>query len=138
MESELESSAAGEGALFRQSIKGVFIPVVDIDRAQKWYREVLGLPVGDILNGHLCCAEMESGATLLLDARLTPDRTSPLKPEGAYPLCMIATDNIESCCQLLMDKGVEIILYDGKAIQNGHWFNFRDCEGNLLMACGPI
>ncbi len=50
---------------------------------------------------------------------------------------MLSTDDIDASLALLRGRGVEIMEYDGQAVQNGHWFNFRDCEGNLLMMCGP-
>jgi len=36
-------------------IGGVFIPVTDIHRARAWHRDMLGLTVGEVLFGHLCC-----------------------------------------------------------------------------------
>jgi catechol 2,3-dioxygenase-like lactoylglutathione lyase family enzyme len=79
-------------------VANVIVPVSDVRRARAWYREALGLSVGEVLFGHLCVIDLPSGAGILLDQQLVPG---------------------------------------GEAVQNGHWFNVRDSEGNLLMLCGP-
>ncbi|RFA28574.1 hypothetical protein CAI21_11975 [Alkalilimnicola ehrlichii] len=121
----------------KREVENVFIPVGDIARARDWYRDVLGLPVGEILAGHLCCIPMERGAGLLLDQKLTPNDVGASVKRGDYPLFMLATDDVEASLAFMRARGVEVIEYGGRAIQNGHWFAFRDCEGNMLMVCGP-
>ncbi|HET7560611.1 MAG TPA: VOC family protein [Limnochordia bacterium] len=120
----------------KHQVTGIFIPVADVARARAWYQSVLGLSPGEILFGHLCCIELDGGPTLLLDQQLTPEGASAAQ-RGGYPLFMFATDDIHASLERLRAAGVEIVEYGGQAVQNGHWFNFKDCEGNLLMACGP-
>lgn len=118
-------------------VSGVFIPVSDVERAREWYRDVLGLPVGEVLFGHLCCIPMGNGLDLLLDQKLTPDEANPEVPRGEYPLFMLPSSDIQESLADFEERGVELVEYGGSVIQNDHWFNFRDCEGNLLMVCGP-
>lgn len=122
----------------KREVGNVFIPVTDIHRARAWYRDILDLPVGEVEVGHLCSIPMDNGTGMLLDQKLTPDNAGTAIQMGAYPLFMFSTDDIEASLAHLRGRGVEIVEYEGRAIQNGHWFNFRDCEGNLLMVCGPI
>lgn len=122
-----------------QSVVNVVVPVTDVQRARRWYREILELPAGDVQLGHLCHIPLPGGTGILLDQKLVPgaEHLGPDLRKGGYPLFMLSTDDIDASLESLRGRGVEIIEYDGHAVQNGHWFNFRDCEGNLLMMCGP-
>jgi catechol 2,3-dioxygenase-like lactoylglutathione lyase family enzyme len=119
----------------RRRVSGVFIPVRDVDRAREWYRDVLGLQVGEVISGHLCCVPMENGLDLLLDQKLSPEGPVEGIERGMYPLFMLATHDIGTAAAFLRERGVELVAYHGEVIQNGHWLNFRDCDGNLLMMC---
>jgi catechol 2,3-dioxygenase-like lactoylglutathione lyase family enzyme len=44
---------------------------------------------------------------------------------------MILTDDIQASYQFMQEQGVELVT----DIENGHWFAFRDPDGNLLMVC---
>lgn len=126
----------------KREIRGVFIPVDDIHRARAWYRDALGLPVGEVVYGHLCSISLDDGLELLLDEKGTPDRpeksgVSATVPRGAYPLFMFASDDIEASLESMQARGVDVVEYNGEAVQDGHWFNIRDSEGNLLMICAP-
>jgi predicted enzyme related to lactoylglutathione lyase len=116
-------------------VTGIFIPVQDMIRAREWYRGVLGLKVGEIIAGHLCVIEMGQGPALLLDQKLRPDGPVELSGRGEYPLFMFGTDDIEAALAYMRERSIEVVEYDGQVINNSHWFNFRDCEGNLLMMC---
>ena len=121
------------------SVVNVVVPVTDVERGRRWYREILELPAGDVQFGHLCHIPLSGGTGILLDQKLLPGgkHVGRSLRKGAYPLFMLSTDDIDASLALLRGRGVEIMEYDGQAVQNGHWFNFRDCEGNLLMMCGP-
>lgn len=122
---------------FNREVRNVFIPVKDIDRARKWYRDVLQLPTEEVVMGHLCHIPMDGRTGILLDQQLTPDNKGKATSiqTGEYPLFMFSTSDIHASLEILRERGVEIVEYGGSAIQNGHWFNFRDSEGNLLMVC---
>jgi predicted enzyme related to lactoylglutathione lyase len=118
-----------------KQVTSIFIPVQDVFRAREWYRDVLGLKAGEIIAGHLCVIEMGQGPSLLLDQKLRPDGPVELSSRGEYPLFMFGTDDIEAALAYMRERSIEVVEYDGQVINNGHWFNFRDCEGNLLMMC---
>ncbi|HEX7005325.1 MAG TPA: VOC family protein [Trueperaceae bacterium] len=118
----------------KHEVANVFVPVLDVNLSREWYRDVLGLPVGEVVFGHLCIIELERGPSLILDQKLTPDGPADIQ-RGRYPLFMLATDDIDAALAHMRRHGVEVVEYDGEVIQNGHWFNFRDCDGNLLMMC---
>ncbi|MDR6226699.1 VOC family protein [Desmospora profundinema] len=111
----------------QNKIGATFIPVSDLERARDWYCEILGLePDGEIQYGHLYVIPLQGGNGLVLDSKIYPQR-SP----GTAPLFHFNTDDIEEAYAFLKGKNVEITT----GIQNGHWFNFKDPDGNMLMAC---
>lgn len=105
---------------------GVFIPVSDIEKARDWYCDLLGVPNdGEIPFGHLYVLPME-GPDIVLDSRIySPDRIIKA------PIIQFATNNIEEAFSYVKSKNVEILT----EIQNGHYFNFKDPDGNHLMMC---
>lgn len=118
-------------------VANVIVPVSDVHRAREWYREALGLSAGEVLFGHLCVIELPSGAGILLDQQLVPGGDGRDVQKGAYPLFMLSVRDTAAALAAVEERGAEVVRYGGEAIQNGHWFNVRDSEGNLLMLCGP-
>ncbi|RNB73277.1 VOC family protein [Brevibacillus panacihumi] len=105
----------------------VFIPVSNIEKAKSWYCKLLDLPeTGEILHGHLYVLPLEGDTGLVLDSKI-------YDPESRRntPLFHFNCDNIELVYQSLQEKGVEVLT----GIENGHWFNFTDPDGNVLMVC---
>lgn len=75
---------------------------------------------------------MAPGIGLVLDAKL---RTSEGEvPVFRAPAFQFATDDIEAAYAYMREQGVEVVT----EIMNGHFFNFRDPDGNLLMVCAPV
>jgi catechol 2,3-dioxygenase-like lactoylglutathione lyase family enzyme len=116
----------------KNQIGGVFIPVKDIEKAREWYCNILGLPADcPIHNGHLCPLPMQ-GSGIILDTMPT---WGGKEPGGAQayqtPAFMFLTDDIQASYQFMQEHGVELVT----EIENGHWFAFRDPDGNLLMVC---
>lgn len=103
-----------------------FIPVSDIERARDWYCDILELPSdGEILFGHLYILPM-NGTGIVLDSKIFSE-------EYIYkvPPFHLNTNNIEHAFQHMKRKNVEITT----TIENNHWFNFKDLDGNHLMIC---
>ncbi len=103
-----------------------FIPVSDIERARDWYCEILELPAGgEILFGHLYIVPM-IGTGIVLDSKI-------FSKANIYksPPFHLNTNNIEQAYQYMKSKNVEITT----PIENNHWFNFKDLDGNHLMIC---
>lgn len=106
----------------------IFIPVSDIRQAREWYCALLELePSFEIMTGHLCCIPLDNkGLNLVLD--------SNIYNEDAYyrnPAFHFNTDDIHQAYQFMKDRNIELVT----GIENGHWFNIKDPDGNLLMIC---
>lgn len=111
----------------QHQIGGVFVPVSNIERARDWYARVFGFPAdGEILFGHLYCPPMAAGPGLILDANIWHGA-----PLDRAPLFHFNTQDIEAAYAHMKEMGVELV----GEIQHGHFFNFKDLDGNLLMIC---
>ncbi|GGO01222.1 VOC family protein [Saccharibacillus kuerlensis] len=108
-------------------VRGLFIPVSDIERARDWYCRLLGLPTdGEILFGHIYVLPMENGINLVLDSKI-------YAPEHIHkvPAVQLASSNIQESVETVRSLGVEPVT----EVENGHWFNIKDPDGNVLMIC---
>jgi catechol 2,3-dioxygenase-like lactoylglutathione lyase family enzyme len=104
----------------------VFIPVRDIEKAKSWYCDILCLPEdGEILYGHLYVLPME-GTGIVLDSKIFSEDAV-----FKMPLFHLNTNNIEEAYEYMKGKQVELTT----EIKHGHWFNFKDPDGNHLMVC---
>jgi len=121
------SDATGEPILTIKGIKGVAIPVVDEERARRFYGEVLQLPVAD--------GEKEPGGYRIGNAFLM------LKPEwhaspSADPIPRITLEitGAREAEKALLARGVEM---PDPVTREGHAFfgSFLDSEGNKLWFC---
>jgi len=112
------------------------IPVVDLDRAKRFYETTLGLkPVSNTSNAALRVAVFECGNNTLIELY----QRSPSKAD--HTVATFEVSNIEEEVNLLRGKGVNFEEYDMPEIktQNGiatqgstkaAWF--KDSEGNIL------
>jgi catechol 2,3-dioxygenase-like lactoylglutathione lyase family enzyme len=104
----------------------VFIPVSNIEKASKWYCELLGLPTGgEILFGHLYVVPMK-GTSIVLDSKIYSDKAIFTTPAFHFN-----TNNIEEAYEYMKENNVELTT----EIEHNHWFNFKDPDGNHLMVC---
>lgn len=108
-------------------VKGVFIPVSNIEKARDWYCRLFKLPSdGEIFFGHLYVLPMQGAVDIVLDSKIyAPDRIMKV------PVVQLATQNIEQSYAYMKSLEVELLT----EIENGHWFNFKDPDGNVLMVC---
>lgn len=103
-----------------------FIPVRDIEKARDWYCDILGLPAdGEILFGHLYILPMK-GTGIVLDSKIFSEDTIYKTPPFH-----LNTNDIERAFQYMKSKNIDITT----KIENNHWFNFKDPDGNHLMVC---
>lgn len=107
-------------------IGAVFIPVKDIEKARDWYCDILGIePSGEIQFGHIYVLPM-AGTGVVLDSKIySKDKTFQT------PMFHFNTENIEEAYSFMKNKGVNIV----SEIEHGHFFTFKDPDGNLLMIC---
>lgn len=111
----------------QRKVGAIFIPVSNIEVAREWYCELLGIKADvDIIGGHLYVIPLEGEANLVLDSKIYAKRVT-----GEAPLFHFNTENIEKAYQFMKIKGVNII----SEIEHGHYFNFKDPDGNVLMVC---
>ncbi|MBN8942295.1 MAG: VOC family protein [Rhizobiales bacterium] len=116
--------------VLRSQIGAVFVPVRDIDQARHWYAGLLGVAdVPPTRHGHLAVFPMAGdGPDLVLDSRIF-ERPSVRDA----PLFHFIADDIDAAHAHVIGLGAEIV----RPVQSGHWFTFRDPDGNVLMACAP-
>jgi catechol 2,3-dioxygenase-like lactoylglutathione lyase family enzyme len=104
----------------------VFIPVLDIAQARDWYCDLLGVPAdGEILHGHLYVLPMK-GTSIVLDSKIFAEDHI-----FKTPVFHLNTRDIETAYTFMQKKNVQLVT----GIEHGHWFNFKDPDGNLLMIC---
>ncbi len=104
----------------------VFIPVSDIEKARGWYCDLLGVPSeGEILFGHLYVLPMD-GAGIVLDSKIYSEEST-----FKVPAFHFNTTDIQQAYEFM--KSIDAELTTG--IENEHWFNFKDPDGNHLMVC---
>ena len=116
--------------LIRNKIMINFIHFHDLRKALEWYTEVLGIGVrvNGIEHGFL---ELEmDGTDLTLLQAVDPNLT-----RSSYSVFTFESDNVLQAREDLVAKGVEVREIEDFGEIIG--CNFRDCEGNVLMVCGP-
>lgn len=114
------------GNPIRKSISTIFIPVSDVKKARDWYSNLLGIPAdGEIVHGHIYVISLEN-INLVLDSKIFEKH----KPVG-MPLFHFDTIDIKVAYEYVISKEVNILT----EIENGHWFNISDPDGNVLMVC---
>ncbi|MFC3801901.1 VOC family protein [Cohnella sp. GCM10012308] len=117
----------------RRKVASVFIPVQNIERSRAWYCRLLGFEESerDILFGHICVLPLE-GADVILD---TMPKWGGGEPGGAAaigtPVLMLPTPDLEASLAYVDALGAERVT----DIEDGHWFVFKDPDGNKLMIC---
>lgn len=107
-------------------IGAVFIPVSDIEQSKRWYCHLLGLPCDEeVLFGHLFVLPMQ-GPSIVLDSKI-------FTTECVFkaPVFHFNSIDIDAAYDFVKASGAEILT----DIENDHWFNFKDLDGNVLMIC---
>jgi catechol 2,3-dioxygenase-like lactoylglutathione lyase family enzyme len=104
----------------------IFIPVSNIEKARKWYCDLLGLAAdGEILYCHLYIVPM-NGIGIVLDSKIYSE-------ENIFktPVFHFNSNKIEDAYEYIKGRKVELTT----EIMHNHWFNFKDPDGNHLMVC---
>lgn len=104
----------------------VFIPVQNIHESKAWYCDLLGVPSsGEVIDGHLYVLPM-NGTGIVLDSKIYSEKNI-----YSSPAFHLNTKDINLAYSFMKEKGIEVTT----EIENGHWFTFKDPDGNLLMVC---
>lgn len=126
--------------------RGVYhlgIPVNDMERAVKFYTEVLGMTVAklnrDDMGDKLNRADLRAGDDMVvLFQRPHPVEKNALKDDGAtHQAFVVSAEDFELAAKKMKDWGVKI--YDIPTVErpSGRGFYFFDSEGNLLQLYAP-
>jgi catechol 2,3-dioxygenase-like lactoylglutathione lyase family enzyme len=106
----------------RNEIGAVFVPVSNIEAARDWYCRLLGVPLPDIVFGHLCVIPMRDGSGLVLDSK------GFAGPHRGKPIFHFNTDDLPAARSFAASLGVIV-----GPIGDDPFFTFEDPDGNLLM-----
>jgi catechol 2,3-dioxygenase-like lactoylglutathione lyase family enzyme len=126
-----------------RGIYHIGIPVNDMERAVKFYTEVLGMTVGklnrDDMGDKLNRADLRSGHdVVVLFQRPNPVEKNSLKEEGAtHQAFIVDDDDFELAVKKMKEWGVKV--HDIPTVEraSGRGFYFFDSEGNLLQLYAP-
>ncbi len=122
--------------------KGVYhigIPVDDMDRAVKFYTEVLGMTIAklnrDDMGGGLARADLRSGdGMVVLFQRPKPLEKNALEEDGAtHHAFTVDREDFELAVKKMKDWGVKVHSTPKVDRPSGRGFYFFDTEGNLLQ-----
>ncbi|HWO42503.1 MAG TPA: VOC family protein [Candidatus Eisenbacteria bacterium] len=126
--------------------KGIYhigIPVNDVDRAVKFYTEILGMKVAklnrDDMGGRLKRADLRSGdGMVVLFQRPKPIDKNALEEDGAsHHAFVVDQDDFELAVKKMKDWGVKIHSVPTVERPSGRGFYFFDPDGNLLQLYTP-
>lgn len=126
--------------------KGIYhigIPVDDMDRAVKFYTEVLGMTVAklnrDDMGGGLARADLRSGdGMVVLFQRPKPLEKNALEEDGAtHHAFIVDQEDFELAAKKMEDWGVRVHSTPKVDRPSGRGFYFFDTEGNLLQLYSP-
>ena len=126
--------------------KGIYhmgIPVNDVERAVKFYTEVLGMTIAklnrDDMGDHLNRDDLRYGDSMVvLFQRPKPMEKDALKEDGAtHQAFTVSPEDFELAAKKMKDWGVKV--YDIPTVERptGRGFYFFDPDGNLLQLYAP-
>jgi catechol 2,3-dioxygenase-like lactoylglutathione lyase family enzyme len=119
------------------------IPCNDVDRAVKFYTEILGMSIAklnrDDMGKGLSRADLRSGESMVvLFQRPAPLDGDFIQREGAtHQAFTVSRDDFELAKQKMGDWGVRIHTTPAVDRPSGSGFYFFDSEGNLLQLYAP-
>jgi glyoxylase I family protein len=134
---------AGGIMITTTGIYHIGIPVNDVERAVKFYTEVLGMKVAklnrDDMGDHLNRADLRSGnGMVVLFQRPKPIAKDALKEDGAtHHAFTVSPEDFELAAQKMKDWGVQVHSIPTVDRPSGRGFYFFDPDGNLLQLYAP-
>ena len=124
------------------SVEGVThwsIPVNDLDEAERFYRDVLGLAYkGRLPSGNMCCVVAGDHTILLCQRNQSTVRTR--EQDGSlHHSFTVRPEVLEEACRLFPEQGVPItqLVYREKGFFLGRELYFLDPSGNQLELRDP-
>jgi glyoxylase I family protein len=142
----IESGKGQTGGVQMIKAKGIYhlgIPVDDMERAIKFYTEVLGMVVtkkgADDMGDRLSRAELRVGNDIVdLFLRPRPRERDALQENGAtHQAFTVSPEDFDLAVQKMTEWGVKVHTTPHVARPTGRGFYFFDSEGNLLQLYAP-
>ncbi|HEX6512856.1 MAG TPA: VOC family protein [Chloroflexota bacterium] len=115
------------------------IPVNDLGESERFYSEVLGMPLkGRLGNSNMACLDA-GGTDLLLCERNDKVVRTPDQDNRLHHSFTVSPEDWERAAHLFREKGVEVeeIVYREKGFFTGREMYFLDPSGNLLEVRDP-
>lgn len=116
------------------------IPVNNLEEAEKFYQEVLGLEYkGRLGNSAMSCFTV-GGHSILLCQRKDPLVRTPEQDNRLHHAFDVSPETFERACKLFHEIGIKIaqpIVYREKGFFTGRELYFLDPSGNMLELRDP-
>lgn len=126
-----------------KGIHHIGIPVNNMERAVKFYTEILGMRIAklgrDDMGDKLNRADLRSGDDMVaLFRRPHPVEKNALEEEGAtHQAFVVEPEDFELAVKKMKDWGVKVHNIPTVERATGRGFYFFDTEGNLLQLYAP-
>lgn len=115
------------------------IPVNDLDEAEKFYRDVLGLEhKGRLGNSTMSCFTAGTDS-ILLCRRKEPLVRTPEQDNRLHHSFTVSPEVLNKACKVFHEKGIRIdqLVYREKGFFTGRELYFLDPSGNMLELRDP-
>ena len=117
-----------------RGVSNVWVPVDDMDRAVRFYTEVLGLGKGETQTDEW--TELDADGVLVCLNGRTQEETRPGGGPGGAVIAFRGDDDLEGQADRLREQGVDVV--DGVADRSwGRVLPLRDPDGNDLELFAP-
>ena len=111
------------------------IPVNDLEEAEKFYQDILGLEYkGRLGNSGMACLTV-GGHSILLCQRHDPVVRTPQQDNRLHHAFNVSPEMFERACKLFHERGIRIaepIVYREHGFFTGRELYFLDPSGNML------
>ena len=110
------------------AVIGIYVD--DIDKAKKFYCDVLGFEIENTFNDG-CILQMKSeGPTVIVEQVDKP--SNAVYPGGSQVVLCVETDNIERTSKEFREKGVKFLYDEPQPFVAGRFMVMKDPAGNTL------
>jgi catechol 2,3-dioxygenase-like lactoylglutathione lyase family enzyme len=127
------------GLLTLENVTHWSIPVNDLEEAERFYRDILGLDYqGRLGNSNMACLTV-AAHSILLCQRNDPVVRTPEQDNRLHHSFTVSPEVFEKACRLFQVQGVRVIdlVYREHGFFPGRELYFLDPSGNLLELRDP-
>lgn len=118
----------------KSKMGGVFIHVTDLKKSVEWYANILGFkPDFEKLQSPVYNIPITGTTSLTLDDHAF-DPTF-IHRTSLSPIFNFLVDDIDVAYDFIKSNNIEIVREIERVAENFAWFNFKDPDGNVIMAC---